>query len=402
MDHVEQYSDQVKSMHAPGSSKGVSDTSSTSPVKKALSTQVTPPQVDSDTSKTMPIPSTYQLPIPPASEPMQYRAIGLVHGQYVPSDAQFTRGEILAADGQSVQAVLLGRVMSLVKKHVDLAQPHLWVVYPRTREKKLDLHVQIVGIWEPETLAQVQSDTLEEATDELSTDEEGSTLATDEEAIAATEAEETETEAETAASHSADVSEDVEDPAPSTEELEPKPVLQLVRPNRPEPVAPPAESEPKAEGEVPQLQDGYFSIRGEIVHLGDEDDQITVRIQQTSRKNPEEDKSFKLILTGHLEGRVIGQFWNLHVRRHNQELVIEGGERIGVARPKKMPKPARPRSKPGKGGMRRPATRKSLPQPKDRDGVSQKPVSHSSEEPKAEIASVQAPDTSPSTTESQD
>ena len=50
---------------------------------------------------------------------------------------------------------------SIVQKHIDLEQSHLWVVYPRTlykeeegeaEEKIPALHVQIVGVWEPETL----------------------------------------------------------------------------------------------------------------------------------------------------------------------------------------------------------------------------------------------------------
>ncbi|MDX2216739.1 MAG: hypothetical protein SFY66_25970 [Oculatellaceae cyanobacterium bins.114] len=93
-----------------------------------------------------------QQPIPPASEPMQYRAIGLIRGKYTASDEQFTRGTLITEDGVAVDAVLLGRVMSLVKKHLDLEQSHLWVVYPRTRNKDNDLHAQIVGVWEPEKL----------------------------------------------------------------------------------------------------------------------------------------------------------------------------------------------------------------------------------------------------------
>lgn len=91
-------------------------------------------------------------PIPPPSEPKQYRAIGLVRGRYTPSDEQFTRGTMTTGDGTEIEAVLLGRVMSLVKNHLDLEQEHLWVVYPRTRETKQDLHVQVVGVWEPEKL----------------------------------------------------------------------------------------------------------------------------------------------------------------------------------------------------------------------------------------------------------
>lgn len=91
-------------------------------------------------------------PIPPPSEAMQYRAIGLVRGQYMPSAEQFTRGTLVAADETLIDAVLLGRVMSLVKNHLSLDQPHLWVVYPRTRQEDGNLHVQIVGVWEPENL----------------------------------------------------------------------------------------------------------------------------------------------------------------------------------------------------------------------------------------------------------
>lgn len=95
-----------------------------------------------------------QQPIPPPSEPMQYRAIGLVRGLYSASSAeQFTQGTLLTTDNTQVDAVLLGRIISLLKNHIDLAQEHLWVVYPRTGQKEDSLHLQIVGIWEPEKLA---------------------------------------------------------------------------------------------------------------------------------------------------------------------------------------------------------------------------------------------------------
>lgn len=99
-----------------------------------------------------------QQPIPPPSEPKQYRAIGLVLGRYVPSEEQFNRGFIHTDDGVEIEAVLLGRVTSLVKKHLDPEQMHLWVVYPRTREKEENLHLQIVGVWEPENLHQGMED----------------------------------------------------------------------------------------------------------------------------------------------------------------------------------------------------------------------------------------------------
>jgi len=90
-------------------------------------------------------------PIPAPSEPLQYRAIGLIRGRYQAGD-HLTQGTLIASDGTEINAVLLGRMMSLIKKHLDLDVEHLWVVYPRTREKEEDLHTQIVGVWEPETL----------------------------------------------------------------------------------------------------------------------------------------------------------------------------------------------------------------------------------------------------------
>ena len=93
-------------------------------------------------------------PIPPPSEPMQYRAIGLVRGRYIASEDQFTQGTLLTEDETPVSAVLLGRIISLLKNHIDLAQEHLWVVYPRTGQKEDNLHLQIVGVWEPEKLTQ--------------------------------------------------------------------------------------------------------------------------------------------------------------------------------------------------------------------------------------------------------
>lgn len=124
-----------------------------------------------DSTGTMPPNPQREQPIRPPSEPKQYRAIGLVRGQYMPSAEQWTRGTLLTTDGTLIDAVLLGRVMSLIKNHLDLGEPHLWVVYPRSRQEDNNLHVQIVGVWEPEklhkntsTLAAVSEKTPEEST----------------------------------------------------------------------------------------------------------------------------------------------------------------------------------------------------------------------------------------------
>jgi hypothetical protein len=101
------------------------------------------------------------LPIPPPSEMMQYRAIGLVKGQYIPSVEQFTRGVLKTEDGINLDAVLLGRVMNLVRKHLQPDKPYLWVVYPRTREKENTLHLQIMGVWAPVEMGQEVAEDLD-------------------------------------------------------------------------------------------------------------------------------------------------------------------------------------------------------------------------------------------------
>ena len=76
-----------------------------------------------------------QHPISPVTEPLQYRAIGVVRGVFVPADPeQLTRGVLRTDDGTEIEAVVLGRLLTLMRRHLDLAAPHLWVVYPRSRE----------------------------------------------------------------------------------------------------------------------------------------------------------------------------------------------------------------------------------------------------------------------------
>ncbi len=76
----------------------------------------------------------------------------MVRGIYKPQDDDnFTRGALIDSKGNEIDSVLLGRVITLVRNHVSLEKPHLWVVYPRCRNNK-NLHLQITGIWEPSTL----------------------------------------------------------------------------------------------------------------------------------------------------------------------------------------------------------------------------------------------------------
>ncbi|MBW4505820.1 MAG: hypothetical protein KME64_04825 [Scytonematopsis contorta HA4267-MV1] len=99
-------------------------------------------------------PQIVSQPISPPSHNRQHRAIGLIWARYVPSAEEINKGILLTSDGTLVDAVVKGKLLSLVKSKLDLEKEHLWVVYPKTPlyESEIPLHVQMAGIWEPETL----------------------------------------------------------------------------------------------------------------------------------------------------------------------------------------------------------------------------------------------------------
>ncbi|NMG09997.1 hypothetical protein [Brasilonema sp. UFV-L1] len=214
-----------------------------------------------------------QQPIPPPSELMQYRAIGLVRGRYVAvSSEQFTQGSMVTTDGAQLDAVLLGRIMSLVKNHLDLEKEHLWVVYPRTRQENDKLHLQIVGVWEPENLAKHQ----------IVNDEEDSASQED------------------LPSHATNCSSNAL--IPSSE-----------------------------------FPDGNFSVRGEVVYQSFEAEHLVIKIKQAARKQDDKPKYFKLKIKGKLEAKAVGKFWDLQVKREAEELVVESAEAIADLPKKRRP-----------------------------------------------------------------
>ncbi len=238
-----------------------------------------------------------QHPIPPPSEPRQYRAVGLVRGRYTQSEEQFTRGMLIAADGTAIDAVLLGRVMSLVKNHLDLEQEHLWVVYPRTRQEDGNLHAQIMGVWEPETLKKLA----DPSSDEEENEEAGEMEISGEEA--------------------------------STASL------------------PPSE---------PDVEDGYFSIRGEVIYQQSQEEEkyLIVKIKQAPRKNDDKMKFFKLKLKGDVGTKAIGFFWDFHVKLQADSLMIQQANNIGALpiKKRKFPPGSKPPGGYKGGGGKRPFT----------------------------------------------
>jgi len=88
-------------------------------------------------------------PIPQVTDPLQYRAIGIVNGKFTPHDGeQLNRGLITDNEGEKIETVVLGKALSLLKKHIDLKKSYYWVVYPKNKNTQ-NLHLQVAGIWDP-------------------------------------------------------------------------------------------------------------------------------------------------------------------------------------------------------------------------------------------------------------
>ncbi|MBD2175384.1 hypothetical protein H6F42_00460 [Pseudanabaena sp. FACHB-1998] len=234
---VAKIDEQVKTV-----SKSVSVTAKvkTQVVNRVIESKEAPEPVEDDKDKVC------LQPIPPATEPLQYRAIGVIYGRYIANEDNFAKGHILTTDGSQVDAVLLGKIISIVKKRLQSDREYLWVVYPRTNDKAGKLHVQIAGVWAPVELGK------------------------------------------------ADIQVD------------------------------------------PNVQDGYFSVRGEISSQSVEDNSVIVKVRRTEQKfDKQKDKvakeysKFKVRLTGLLPDDAIGQFWSVNVQRHGDVLTIIDGEFIG-------------------------------------------------------------------------
>lgn len=223
-----------------------------------------------------PLPPMLQLtgntPIPPASEPLQYRAIGLILGKYVPSIEEFNQGMMLADDGAVIDAVILGRIMSLIKNHLDLEQSHLWVVYPRIRKEDNKLHAQIMGVWDPQLVIKP----LNPPTDGGQPPNE-SKSATDE---------------------------------PESE----KPAIPSI--------------------ETLGIPNTYFSVRGEVIYQSRETKEIFVKIRQAPKKKTEEERYFKIRLVGDLPQKLVGNFWDFDVVRADNNLEIRSAQFVAPLRAK--------------------------------------------------------------------
>ena len=88
-------------------------------------------------------------PIPQVTNQLQYRAIGIINGKFNPQDNDLlNRGFIIDNKGEKIETVILGKALSLLKKHIDLKKSYYWIVYPKNKNTQ-NLHLQVAGIWDP-------------------------------------------------------------------------------------------------------------------------------------------------------------------------------------------------------------------------------------------------------------
>ncbi len=97
-------------------------------------------------------------PIPKVTNKLQYRAIGIINGKFTPNENnQLNRGYLIDSKGEKIETVVLGKALSLLKKHINLEKSYFWIVYPKNKNTQ-NLHLQVAGIWDPYQLNDFPND----------------------------------------------------------------------------------------------------------------------------------------------------------------------------------------------------------------------------------------------------
>ena len=97
-------------------------------------------------------------PIPKVTNQLQHRAIGIINGKFTPiSNEQLNRGFLIDNKDEKIETVILGKALSLLKKHIDLKKSYYWIVYPKNKTTQ-NLHLQVAGIWDPYQLNDFPND----------------------------------------------------------------------------------------------------------------------------------------------------------------------------------------------------------------------------------------------------
>ena len=181
-------------------------------------------------------------PIPKVSNQLQYRAIGIINGKFTPHDnEQLNKGFLIDNKGEKIETVVLGKALSLLKKHIDLKKSYYWVVYPKNKNTQ-NLHLQVAGIWDPYKLNDLPNNSSEINFSKL------------------------------------------------LEELD--------------------------------LQDNYFSVRGELVFVNTQKKEIIIKIRSASKIKNSKNKNFKLVIKGELSLKLLKNFLSLDVNRDGNSLKL--------------------------------------------------------------------------------
>ena len=97
-------------------------------------------------------------PIPKVTNQLQHRAIGIINGKFIPiSSEQLNKGFLIDNKDEKIETVVLGKALSLLKKHIDLKKSYYWIVYPKNKNTQ-NLHLQVSGIWDPYQLNDFPND----------------------------------------------------------------------------------------------------------------------------------------------------------------------------------------------------------------------------------------------------
>jgi len=97
-------------------------------------------------------------PIPKVTNQLQQRAIGIINGKFTPlSNEQLNRGFLIDNKDEKIETVVLGKALSLLKKHIDLKKSYYCIVYPKNKNTQ-NLHLQVAGIWDPYQLNDFPND----------------------------------------------------------------------------------------------------------------------------------------------------------------------------------------------------------------------------------------------------
>ena len=181
-------------------------------------------------------------PIPQVTNQLQYRAIGIINGKFSPHNSeQLNRGFLIDNKGEKIETVVLGKALSLLKKHIDLKKSYYWIVYPKNKNTQ-NLHLQVVGIWDPYKLNDFPNNSSKTNFSKL------------------------------------------------LEELE--------------------------------LEDNYFSVRGELVFVNTQKKEIVIKIRSDSKLRNLKNKNFKLVIKGELSLELLHSFVSLDINRDGNSLQL--------------------------------------------------------------------------------